>query len=316
MNKSKLTNWFIIGTFTLLYLFVSIISMIHTVEFFQLSNPVEILAISLAVAFELGAAASLATVVTQDAMNKFIVWSLFIILTLFQMMGNTYYAYHNLAEYSDWSELFALNDLSVIEQKRYLAIISGAILPIVALGYIKCLVDYLKSKKGKRKEEEYEGENPMLMKNKDYSDDVKRTDLSYYTKEEKPKEDFKERYKKVTESDWFKNAYENMSDGTEHEEYEEKEEFPDEYLEETLAKDEKPIEDDLEQIQEDVAKFNTKSEINNEGEQINVDDSNNDFELNEEQFIDNSIKNKDNTQEVKKVKKKPQGFDISRKTFF
>jgi len=156
----------------------------------------------------------------------------------------------------------------------------------------------------------------MLMKNKDYSDDVKRTDLSYYTKEEKPKEDFKERYKKVTESDWFKNAYENMSDGTEHEEYEEKEEFPDEYLEETLAKDEKPIEDDLEQIQEDVAKFNTKSEINNEGEQINVDDSNNDFELNEEQFIDNSIKNKDNTQEVKKVKKKPQGFDISRKTFF
>jgi len=146
MQKSKLTNIFIITTFTLLYLFVSIISMIHTVAFFQLSNPYEILAISLAVAFELGAAASLATVVTQEAMNKFIVWALFIILTLFQMMGNTYYAYHNLAEYSDWSELFALNELSEIEQKRYLAIISGAILPVVALGYIKCLVDYLKSK--------------------------------------------------------------------------------------------------------------------------------------------------------------------------
>lgn len=147
MQKSKLTNIFIITTFTLLYLFVSIISMIHTVAFFQLSNPYEILAISLAVAFELGAAASLATVVTQEAMNKFIVWTLFIILTLFQMMGNTYYAYHNLAEYSDWSELFALNELSEIEQKRYLAIISGAILPVVALGYIKCLVDYLKSRK-------------------------------------------------------------------------------------------------------------------------------------------------------------------------
>ena len=146
MQKSKLTNIFIITTFTLLYLFVSIISMIHTVAFFQLSNPYEILAISLAVAFELGAAASLATVVTQESMNKFIVWALFIILTLFQMMGNTYYAYHNLAEYSDWSELFALNELSEIEQKRYLAIISGAILPVVALGYIKCLVDYLKSK--------------------------------------------------------------------------------------------------------------------------------------------------------------------------
>jgi len=62
------------------------------------------------------------------------------------MMGNTYYAYHNLAEYSDWSELFALNELSEIEQKRYLATISGAILLVVALGYIKCLVDYLKSK--------------------------------------------------------------------------------------------------------------------------------------------------------------------------
>lgn len=154
MAKGKAANIFIIATFTLLYLFVSIISMIHTIAFFQLSNPSEILAISLAVAFELGAAASLATVVTQEAMNKFIVWALFIILTLFQMMGNTYYAYANLEGYVDWVELFNLMELSEIEQKRYLAILSGAILPVVALGYIKCLVDYIKSKNKKEESTE------------------------------------------------------------------------------------------------------------------------------------------------------------------
>ncbi len=141
--KKKTTSYFIIGTFVTLYLLVSVISTIHVIDFFKLSNP-DWLAISLAVAFEVGAAASLASLITLDKMNKGIVWGLFIILTLMQAMGNTYYAYTHLRDFQGWIELFGLTEEDLIYQKRILSIVSGAILPIVALGFIKSLVDYIK----------------------------------------------------------------------------------------------------------------------------------------------------------------------------
>jgi hypothetical protein len=66
-----------------------------------------------------------------------------------QMMGNAYYAYVHLENYQAWIELFGLVEEEAITQKRILAIISGAILPIVALGFIKSLVDYIKPSKTK-----------------------------------------------------------------------------------------------------------------------------------------------------------------------
>jgi hypothetical protein len=113
------------------------------VQFFDLTNP-KWLSVSLAVAFELGAAASLASLIALDKMNKLLVWVLFIVLTCMQAMGNSYYAYINIQDFSMWSELFGLVDEEIIYQKRILSIISGAILPLVALGFIKSLVDYIK----------------------------------------------------------------------------------------------------------------------------------------------------------------------------
>lgn len=139
----KATHIFIISTFVTLYLLVSIISTIHVIDFFLMSNP-KWLAISLAIAFEVGAAASLASIITLDKMNKGIVWGLFILLTLMQAMGNTYYTYVHLINFQGWIELFGLVDEELIYQKRVLSIVSGAILPIVALGFIKSLVDYIK----------------------------------------------------------------------------------------------------------------------------------------------------------------------------
>ena len=139
----KATSYFIIGTFVTLYLLVSVISTIHVIDFFKLSNPTW-LAVSLAIAFEIGAAASLASIVTLDKMNKGIVWGLFVILTLMQAMGNTYYAYTHLSNFQGWIELFGLAEEELIYQKRILSIVSGAVLPIVALGFIKSLVDYIK----------------------------------------------------------------------------------------------------------------------------------------------------------------------------
>jgi hypothetical protein len=142
MKETRL-RYFIIGTFITLYAIVSLISTIHVIEFFRLSNP-NWLAVSLAIAFEIGAAASLASLIALKKMNRSLVWGLFIILTSMQMMGNTYYAFKNLENYQDWVDLFGLTDDEPIFQKRVLSIISGAVLPLVALGFIKSLVDYIK----------------------------------------------------------------------------------------------------------------------------------------------------------------------------
>jgi hypothetical protein len=143
MNTNKLANGFIIGTFVTLYIVVSLISTIHVIEFFKLSNP-DWLAISLAIAFEIGAAASLAALIALKRMSKWMVWGVFVILAAMQMMGNTYYAFSHLHDFAGWSELFGLNEEELIYQKRILSIISGAILPLIALGFIKSLVDYIR----------------------------------------------------------------------------------------------------------------------------------------------------------------------------
>ncbi len=141
--KNKWVHGFIIATFVILYFMVSIISTIHVIDFFKLSNPTW-LAISLAIAFEIGAAASLAAIIILEKTSRFMVWSLFLILTGMQAMGNTYYAFINLVDFQGWVELFGLVDAEIIQQKRILSIVSGAILPIVALGFIKSLVDYIR----------------------------------------------------------------------------------------------------------------------------------------------------------------------------
>jgi len=132
MKQSKLVSRFVIGTFVTLYVLVSTISTIHVIDFFELSNPYW-LAVTLAIAFEIGAAASLASLVVLDKMNKGLIWALFIAITLMQMQGNMYYAFKNLENYQSWVELFNLVDEEPLYQKRILSLVSGAILPLVAL---------------------------------------------------------------------------------------------------------------------------------------------------------------------------------------
>ena len=60
------------------------------------------------------------------------------------MMANSFHAFINLENYMGWIELFGLEEAEPIYQKRILSIVSGAILPVVALGFIKSLVDYIR----------------------------------------------------------------------------------------------------------------------------------------------------------------------------
>lgn len=149
-----------------LYLIVSLISTIHVVDFFRISNP-NWLAVCLAIAFEIGAAASLASLIVLEKMNRGMVWILFILLTAMQAMGNTYYAYINLEDFRSWSELFGLIEEEEIYQKRLLSIISGAILPIIALGFIKSLVDYIKPDDPHLSSSNLSGDNPQKPQEKE-----------------------------------------------------------------------------------------------------------------------------------------------------
>lgn len=139
----KYVHIFIIVIFILLYVITSVISTIHSIDFFALSNSRD-MSIFLAIAFEIGAAASLASIITYSKMNRTLVWSLFIILTLFQVMNNVYYTYVNIKDYIKWIELFGLHEMSQIEQVRIISFVSGGILPLIALGFIKALIDYLR----------------------------------------------------------------------------------------------------------------------------------------------------------------------------
>ncbi len=175
-QQNKVIHWFIIGTFVMLYILVSLISTIHVIEFFELSND-RWLAITLAIAFEIGASASLASIIVLDKMNKWIVWSLFFILTAMQGMGNTYYAFSNLHDYQGWIDLFGLNEEEPLYQKRILSIVSGAILPLVALGFIKSLVDYIKPNEDVDSEEINKQEDDKVSINKE-DDKVSNSDKS------------------------------------------------------------------------------------------------------------------------------------------
>jgi hypothetical protein len=117
--------------------------MIHSIDFFGLSNSTG-MALALATAFEIGQVAALCGILILDKANRFVIWSLFLLLTSMQIMSNVYFSFKYLGDYSQWAELFGLGEEEPLFQKRMLAIISGGVLPIVALGFIKSLVDYLK----------------------------------------------------------------------------------------------------------------------------------------------------------------------------
>lgn len=247
MDRNKLVSNFVIGTFVTLYLLVSIISTIHVIDFFELSNPYW-LAVTLAIGFEIGAAASLASLVILKKMNKTLVWALFITITLMQMQGNMYYAFINMDDFTSWAELFNLIEEEPIFQKRVLAAISGAILPLVALGFIKSLVDYIKP----QTDEDDEAPGASLLdeaKPSDSNEEVEyyenlRDDVNMTEDEAKAERErlLAEMMQRDQELGLYDDWDNTVSDGLEDEEYweakaEDREKFKDEEWDEDHAHD-------------------------------------------------------------------------------
>ena len=124
--------------FSLLYISVGFVSTIHSISFFEISNKTW-LAVILAIAFEIGQAAVLFSLLTSNT-KRIMPWILMGVLTLVQVLGNVYSSYsymlqHNPGQvkYFTDSVLFYLQDPDPQVNQVMVSYITGAILPIVSL---------------------------------------------------------------------------------------------------------------------------------------------------------------------------------------
>lgn len=184
MKKGNFLKYLSCGVFASLYILVAVISLICSTEFFALAHS-GVMSWVLAIGFEIGAMSCLLSTLILPRSKQALVWIMFVILTLFQCMSNTYMAYAHLENFSDWIELFGLNELETMSQKRILASISGAILPLVALGFIRIMVNILGSNEQEQNTQEIEEpENEPLIF--DASNEVKNEPNKVVEQKETP----------------------------------------------------------------------------------------------------------------------------------
>ena len=139
MKQKTLYKVFIWG-FLFLYLLVATISFFHAVQFFAIGNNTA-MSVTLALAFEIGLALSLAAILLSDENKKSTLpWILMIVLTLVQVIGNVYstFKYISLSEeqyyqYLAKPLLFWMEGVTEDTVQIIVSWIIGAILPIIAL---------------------------------------------------------------------------------------------------------------------------------------------------------------------------------------
>lgn len=153
--NSKFIRSLIIGSFVAVPLLSSIISTIHLVDMYYLGNP-NWLAVTIAIAIEIGAVASFLTLSILNNLNKTIVWSMFFLLFILQVWGNVYYSYdwvtqkilidpNWLSTFKEMMEFFSY-EMSMETAKMILAMIVGIPIPLMSLMLLKSLVDYIGKK--------------------------------------------------------------------------------------------------------------------------------------------------------------------------
>ena len=209
--------------FAILYICVGLVSTIHAVSFFALAN-VMVLAVILALAFEVGQAAVLFSILTDIRKRKKVMpWLLMSVLTIVQILGNIYSSYKYLIVNSEdklryfkepiftWVENMPDQNANVL-----LVYIIGAILPIVSLLMTAMLTSYLETDKQIEEEIEEIEEEPEIEEGEEIEE----------IEEEKPKLGF----------GWLKNKF--KKEEPEIEEIENKEPEPEEDDEKKLVEDE------------------------------------------------------------------------------
>jgi hypothetical protein len=160
LEKGKKLYWWLIGTFAVLYLAVAFVSTLHAITFFQLANTLG-LAILLGAAYEIGQAAVLFSILMSQNRNRMLAWGMMILLTALQVTANVYASFKFMdgSGSNDWTYwqraiLFGVQAENDEMYKVIISWISGALLPIVALGMTALVADNIRMAQGDIKIEE------------------------------------------------------------------------------------------------------------------------------------------------------------------
>jgi hypothetical protein len=174
LGKFKITNrglyWGLIITFALLYLCVGFVSTLHSITFFHLANSMS-LAVLLGLTYEVGQASVLFSILMSEKnKGKYLPWALMFLLTALQVTANVYasFKYMVASGSNDWtfwqkSILFGVQSSNPEVYQVIISWISGALLPIVALGMTALVAQNMKFM---NEENEAQPESPVDEKDK------------------------------------------------------------------------------------------------------------------------------------------------------
>jgi len=224
--KNKVLYWALIGTFTALYLAVAFVSTLHAVTFFQLANTLG-LAILLGAAYEIGQAAVLFSILMTDNKNRMLAWAMMFLLTALQITANVYasFKFMDMSGSTDWTYwqraiLFGVQADSPETYKVIISWISGALLPIVALGMTALVAENIRMSRGEKLGEDEDDDSIS----KEKADEIVENEVQRRLAEIKEKGDVTpwwKRKKKENERpeeevyDWWKNQEEKTKESTE-----------------------------------------------------------------------------------------------------
>jgi len=149
-------NWFQKNFKTIVYvaflvpiLTVAAVSISHVTKWYGISNPTG-WAIYLSIGIEIAALSALAAISAQMGRK---VYFPFIVVTLIQFIGNIFFAYQyidiNSQSFKDWVDmvyplvnLLGVDANDMVGHKRFLALFSGGMLPIISLSFLHMLIKF------------------------------------------------------------------------------------------------------------------------------------------------------------------------------
>ena len=154
LKKLKITSkglyWGLITTFLILYACVGFVSTLHSITFFELANSTA-LAVLLGITYEIGQASVLFSILMTKGKEKFLPWALMFLLTALQITANVYASFKFMAksgsqDYLYWQKsiLFGVQASSPEMYQVIISWISGALLPVVALGMTALVAQNIK----------------------------------------------------------------------------------------------------------------------------------------------------------------------------
>lgn len=156
-------NWIQKNLKTIIYLAflvpiitVAIVSISHVTKWYGISNPIS-WAIYLSIGIEIAALSALAAIAAQ--MGKKVYFP-FILVTLIQFLGNIFFAYSyidvNSQLFRDWVDMvdpivsfLGVESGDPVGHKRFLALFSGGMLPLISLSFLHMLVKFEEEEKKK-----------------------------------------------------------------------------------------------------------------------------------------------------------------------